>query len=197
MDTEDDFHCQLGRTIQSWLWVESELYALYALLMNGANSHLVSATFNNIQSVDVKVGILNSCLALILPKSESEWLRWKRLFNKADKLNKKRNKIVHEPVVISVSKGSRSIAIEPSSFNALALVKGQTTHKGAVVTASYRPSAAKVLADHTIDIYGLYELERAFKEFSGEVEEFRKQIGPVGLSALAAAKKRGGVPSAT
>ncbi len=197
MDTEDDFHCQLGRTIQSWLWVESEVYALYALLMKGANSHLVSATFNNIQSVDVKLGLLNSCLALILPKSESEWLRWKRLFNKADKLNKKRNKIVHEPVVISVSKGSRSIAIKPSSFNALALVKGQTTHKGAVVTASYRPSAAKVLADHTIDIYGLYELERAFKEFSGEVEEFRKQIGPVVLSALSAAKKHGGVPNAT
>jgi hypothetical protein len=188
VDDEDEFLRQLGQTIQSWLWVEAELYALYALVMRGANSHLVSVTFNNIQSVGAKLGLLNSCLALILPKKEAEWLHWRRLFNKADSLNKKRNKIVHEPMVISVAEGRRSVAIAPSHFNALALVKGQTTHKGVVVTSSYKPSGIKVLADHTVDLRGLRALERTFKDFSHELRAFRQRVQPLVASALSAAQ---------
>ena len=197
MADEDSFHCQLGRTIQSWLWVEAELYGLYALLMGGANSHLVSATFNNIQSVDAKLGLLNSCLALVLHREEPEWKLWRNIFNKAEKLNKKRNKIVHEPVIVSVAKGLRTVAISPSHFNALALAKGQTTHKGAVVNANYKPSQAKVLVDHTINLRGLYSLERTFKDFSVELREFHERIQPLVLSALSAAKNKGSTASAT
>jgi hypothetical protein len=178
MDDEDLFHCHVGRTIQSWLLVEAEFYGLYALLMRGANSHLVSATFNNIQSVDAKLSLLNSCLALVLPKDGPEWKLWRGIFNKAEKLNKKRNKIVHEPVVVSVAKGLRTVAIQPSYFNALALAKGQTTNKGTVVNANYKPSQAKLLVDHMIDLYGLYTLERTFEDFSIELQEFHKRIKP-------------------
>jgi hypothetical protein len=197
MDVEDSFYTQLGRTIQSWLWVEAELYRLYALLMRDANSHLISATFNNVQSVDAKLGLLNACLALVLPKEAPEWKLWRSAFNKAEKLNKKRNKVVHEPVVVSVSKGLRTVAISLSHFNALALVKGQTTHQGTAVSASYKPSQAKVLVDHTIDLSGLHSLERTFKEFSFELREFHSRVEPLVQPALSATNKKRGAECAT
>jgi hypothetical protein len=190
MDLEDSFHCQLGHTIQAWLWVEGELYGLYSLLMRGASQHLISVTFNSIQSVDAKLYLLGSCLSLVFPKESSEWKRWKEIIGKAEKLNKKRNKVVHEPAIVSVNKRRKTIAIAPSHFNALALVKGQTINKGTVINETYRPINAKVLADHEIDIAGLYALERAFKEFSTEIVKFRKEIEPLVIAALAASKKR-------
>jgi len=77
VDDEDRFHLQLAKTIQAWLWIESQLYSLYAMLMRGANSHLVSATFNNIQSVDAKLGLLNSCFALVFAENSEERKSWK------------------------------------------------------------------------------------------------------------------------
>jgi hypothetical protein len=197
MNDEDSFHCQLGRTIQSWLGVETELYGLYALLMRGANTHLVSATFYSIQSVDAKLRLLNSCLALVLSRQEPEWKIWRGLLKKAEQLNKKRNKIVHEPVAVSVSGGLRTVAISPSVFNALAIVKRQTTHKGAVITASYKPSNAQFLRDHTIELSDLYAVEQAFDDFYGELREFYNRIEPRVLSAPSAAKKKRGTASAT
>jgi hypothetical protein len=189
-DREDAFLSQLGRTIQAWLWVEGELYSLYAVLMKGANGHLVSVTFNNIQSVDAKLSLLNACFSLVLPSGKAELADWRALFKRAEKLKRKRNKIVHEPMVISFSGGSRSMSIQPSSMNALALVRGQTTHKGAVVNAEYKPGNAKLLENHAIDVRGLYSLERSFKNFAHELHEFRERIQPVVSDALAAAKSR-------
>jgi hypothetical protein len=94
VDDEDYFLLQLAKSIQAWLWIESDLYALYAMLMQGANSHLVSATFNNIQSVDAKLNMLNSCFALVFGRDSDDLKEWKALFSKIEKLNKKRNKIV-------------------------------------------------------------------------------------------------------
>lgn len=196
MDPEESFHCQLGRTIQAWLWVESQFYLLYALLMKGANGHLVSVTFNHIQSVDAKLGLLSSCLALVLDKERLEWKLWKSLFNKAEKLNKRRNKIVHEPVVKSFSRGRQTIAVSPSHFNALALVKGQTTNKSIVVSDGYKPSQAKVLVDHTIDLAGLHSLEREFKSFSLELRKFQDQVEPIVKAALSAAERNAKVKGA-
>ena len=84
------------------------------------------------------------------------------------------------------------MAIRPSHFNALALARGQTTHKGAVVSATYNPSQAKVLIDHKIDLLGLCALERAFKELSHELREFRKRVEPTVTSCLSDAEKRKG-----
>ena len=144
MDDEDCFYLQLAKSIQAWLWIESDLYALYAMLMQGANSHLVSVTFNNIQSVDAKLYLLNSCFTLVFARDSDDLKDWKTLFSKIEKLNKKRNKIVHEPVSILHAKGKRAISLGPSHMNAMALVKGQTTHKGGpVVSAVYDPKSAK------------------------------------------------------
>jgi len=46
IDLENDFYCELGKTIQKWRWVETEIYRLYAVIMDGANQHSVSVTFN-------------------------------------------------------------------------------------------------------------------------------------------------------
>lgn len=177
MDQEDEFYCQLARSIQAWLWVEAEVYGLYVDLMQGANKHLVSATFNHIQSFDAKLGLLNSCLALILDGESADWKSWKQLFNRAEKLNKKRNKIVHEPAVLRVEGGHTSIAISPSHFNSLVLVRKQTTHKGPVVSPTYKPSGVRVLEDHKLDLSKLYALEQTFKAFSHELGGFREGIG--------------------
>ena len=176
MESENHFYYQLAKSIQAWLWVETEVYLLYVAIMEGANQHLVSATFNHIQSFDSKLGLLNSCLALTLDSESSEWKTWKQLFNRAGKLNKKRNKIVHEPVIISVEGGKKSIAISPSHFNSLALAKGQTTHKGPVVTPNYKPSGVRVIEDHKLDLPKLRALEETFKNFSYELREFKKSV---------------------
>lgn len=190
MDDEDYFHLQLARTIQAWLWIESELYLLYAMLLQGANTHLVSATFNNIQSIDAKLGLLNSCFLLVFAEDSEERKKWKTLFSKVEKLNKKRNKVVHEPVSVLVSKGQRTVSLGPSHFNALALVKGQTTHKkGAVVSAEYDPRNAKLLQDHRLDLHGLTVLERTFKLVSFELREFREQVSTLVAAALREANK--------
>lgn len=190
MDDEDHFHLQLARTIQAWLWIESELYSLYAMLMRGANPHLVSATFNNIQSVDTKLALLNSCFALVFSEDSNERKTWKTLFNKVEKLNKKRNKIVHEPVSVLVSKGTRTISLGPSHFNALALVKGQTTYrKGSVVSAEYDPKKVKLLQEHCLDLHDLTALERTFKSISFELREFYENVSKVVSAALRAADK--------
>lgn len=176
MELEDHFYYQLAKSIQAWLWVEAEIYFLYVDLMKGANQHLVSATFNHIQSFDSKLGLLNSCLALILDSESGEWKRWRQLFNRAEKLNKKRNKIVHEPAILSVKGRQRSIAISPSHFNSLALVKKQTTHKGPVVSPTYKPSGVSILEDHKLDLPKLHALEEIFKDFSREMREFRAGV---------------------
>ena len=189
MDDEDEFLLQLARSIQAWLWIEAELYRLYAMLMQGANSHLVSVTFNNIQSVDAKLCLLNSCFALVFGRGSDEIKEWKALFSKIEKLNKKRNKIVHEPVSILHSKGKRTISLSPSHMNAMALVKGQTTHKGGpVVSATYDPRAAKLLEDHRMDLNALYSLERVFKTASDELRTFQKKVSPAVATALKAKK---------
>ena len=190
MDDEDRFHLQLAKTIQAWLWIESQLYSLYAMLMRGANSHLVSATFNNIQSVDAKLGLLNSCFALVFAENSEERKSWKTLFNKVEKLNKKRNKVVHEPVSILVSKGVRTVSLGPSHFNALALVKKQTTHKGgAVVSPEYKPQDAKLLRDHRLDLHGLMLLENTFRSASVELREFHERVSAKVLASLRTANK--------
>jgi len=189
MDDEDNFHRQLGKAIQAWLWIESDLYALYAMFMQGANSHLVSVTFNSIQSVDAKLYLLNSCFVLVFGQHSNYLKDWKTLFSKIEKLNKKRNKIVHEPVTILHAKGKRSISLGPSHMNAMALVKGQTTHKGgAVVSATYVPKGAKLLQDHQMDLIALVSLECTFKAVSNELRLLREKVSPLVAAAVKATK---------
>jgi hypothetical protein len=176
---EEYFYRQLGKSIQAWLWVESEVYFLYSAIMDSANQHLVSVTFNHIQSFDSKVALINSCLALVLERESEKWKQWKSLYNRAKKLNLKRNKIVHEPVIQSVEDGVKSIFISPSHFNALALVKGQTSHTGPVITSEYKPSQAKMLNDHKVNLNQLRKFEGSFKDFSLELSEFKKSIIPL------------------
>ena len=80
MDIQDSFLLQLAKAIQSWLSIETELFLLYSMFMQGANSHLVSATFNSIQSVDAKLTLLNSCFVLVFERNGDELRSWKRLF---------------------------------------------------------------------------------------------------------------------
>jgi hypothetical protein len=182
---EDHFLLQLAKAIPAWLWVESDLYALYAMLMKGANPHLVSVTFNNIQSVDAKLQLLNSCFSLVFARDSEDLKEWKKLFRKIEKLNKKRNKIVHEPVSILHSKGTQTISLGPSHMNAMALVKGQTTHKGGpVVSAEYDPREAKLLQDHKMDFKALASLERTFKSASAELRVFREKVSSIVDTAL-------------
>lgn len=176
MDQEDIFYSQLAKSIKAWGWVETELYLLYASIMKGANSHLISVTFNHIESFESKIQLLNSCLALMFSRESNEWKEWKFLSNKARKLNAKRNKIVHEPAIISVRNGEESIAISPSYLNALALVKGQTSHNGPVINQDYNPSSAKVTEDHKIDHHKLRKLEKEFKEFSNNLKGYKENI---------------------
>ena len=189
MNDEDYFLLQLAKSTQAWLWIESDLYALYSMLMQGANSHLVSVTFNNIQSVDAKLQLLNSCFSLVFGLGSDELKEWKVLFNKIEKLNKKRNKIVHEPVSILHTKGKQTISLGPSHMNAMALVKGQTTHKGGpVVSDAYDPKGAKLLQDHKMDLRALASLERTFKAASEELRVFREKVSPAVAAAVEAAK---------
>lgn len=179
MDIEDPFYCQLGKTIQAWLCIETEAYLLYSAFMRRANNHLVSVTFNHIHSFEAKLRLLDNCLALILGNQSDEWKAWRRLFNRAEKLNKKRNKIVHEPAVLTVYGDERSMAIKPSAFNALAVAKGQTTHRGPIVPSSYNPSSAQLLDEHKVDLYQLHKLEKSFKDFSRELATFRDSAEPL------------------
>jgi hypothetical protein len=190
VDDEDYFHLQLAKAIQAWLWIESDLYSLYAMLMQGANSHLVSVTFNNIQSVDAKLCLLNSCFTLVFSRVSDDLKEWKALFSKIEKLNKKRNKIVHEPVPILHAKGKQTISLGPSHMNAMALVKGQTTHKGEpVVSAAYNPQEVKLLRDHQMDLRALTLLARAFKATSTELKAFREKVAPTVAAAVNATSR--------
>lgn len=176
MDSQGRFYEQLAKSIQTWLHVETETYLLYAAIMHGANSHLVSVTFHNIESFESKLGLINSCLALVFDRESKEWKQWKNLFNRAKKLNKKRNKIVHEPAIVSVTSGVESIAISPSFLNAQALVRGQTTYNGPVIGPQYEPQMAKILEDHKMDQAKLFHVEKAFKELSEEIRQFRELV---------------------
>ncbi len=186
---EDSFMLRLARAIQTWLWVETELLRIYAVFMQGANSHLVSATFNSIISVDAKLALLNSCFTLVFERGGKDLKAWKALFQKLEKLNKKRNKLVHEPVSIHYDHGKTSVLQGPSFLNAMALVKGQTTHQGEpVVGASYNPSKVHILEDHWFTEKDLVSLEKSFELAARELIEFRKSIEPKVAAAIEAAK---------
>ncbi|MDD3276101.1 MAG: hypothetical protein PHP93_03510 [Kiritimatiellales bacterium] len=172
-EQENIFYEQLARTIQTWQWVESELYFIYSTIMKGANSHLISATFHHIQSFVSKLQLVNSCLALMIDDQSEDGRIWKDLFNRSRKLNEKRNKIVHEPVHIGVKDGHRFIEISPSFYNALVITKHKTTHKGPTITSEYKPSNAQVLENHKIDLPELYDMEQSFKNLAKELEAFR------------------------
>lgn len=190
MDIEDPFLLQLAKAIQTWLWIEGELYSIYAMFMQGANNHMVSATFNNIQSVDAKLVLLNSCFTLVFARDSEDFHSWKTLFQKIDKLNKKRNKLVHEPVSISYEKGVPTfISLGPSYLNALALVKGQTTHQGSpVVSAEYSPAKVRILQDHRLTQAGVAALERTFRSTAAELRTYRESVAPKVAAAVTAAK---------
>ena len=160
--------------------------------MKGAHTHLVSVTFHGIQSVEAKLSLLDSCLALVLAKDTPDWKTWRTIYKKAKRLNGKRNKIVHEPVSLRY-KGSQliQIAISPSHSNALAIAKGQTTYSGATVGGGYSPSAAKLLPDHKIEMHQLFALEQEFKAFSEELQEFRTKIEAIVDTALAQESQKG------
>ena len=190
MDVDDLFLLQLARAIQTWLWVESELFVMYSMFMKGANSHLISATFNSIQSVDAKLALLNSCFVLVFERNSSDLRGWKALQTKIERLNKKRNKLVHEPVSIHHNKGTTTVSLGPSYLNALALVKGQTTHQGKpVVSAEYNPSKVAILDDHRLSQTDVAALERTFRETAHEMRAYRESVAPTVVAALHAAKK--------
>jgi len=190
MDIEDSFLLQLAKAIQTWLWIESELFSLYSMFMRGANNHLVSATFNSIQSVDAKLALLNSCFVLVFERNGDDLHAWKALQNKLEKLNKKRNKLVHEPVSIHYNRGTRTVSLGPSFLNALALVKGQTTHQGKpVVSAKYNPSKVWILEDHMLSQVGVAALERTFRETAHEMQTYRESVAPKVAAAIQATKK--------
>lgn len=181
---KDEFCCQLAKSIQAWLWIETETYFLYAAIMDGANSHLVSVTFHNIKSFHSKLELIDSCLALIFAKDSGERKKWKSLQRKAKKLNRKRNEIVHEPVIVGIANGVESIEISPSYFNAQALVKGQTSYEGPVIGPEYKPTLAKILESYKIDLVELRQLETKFKSFAQELQSYREEIGAALTSAL-------------
>lgn len=190
MDAEDEFLLQLAKAIQTWLWIESELASMYSMFMQGANNHLVSATFNSIQSVDAKLALLNSCFVLVFERNGDELRSWKSLQSKLEKLNKSRNKLVHEPVSIHYSKGMATVSQGPSHLNSLALVKGQTTHQGgAVVSAEYIPSKVKLLEVHRRSLSAVLVLEQAFKTTAYEMRTYRESVAPKVAAALQATKR--------
>ncbi|WP_338413491.1 hypothetical protein [uncultured Sphaerotilus sp.] len=191
MNSEDSFLLQLAKAIQTWLWIEGELYSLYSMFMQGANSHLISATFNSIQSVDAKLALLNCCFTLVFERGSDDLKSWRKLVGKLEKLNKQRNKIVHEPVSLHYSRGVLSeVKIGPSYSNSLALAKGQTTHQGKpVVSADYDPSKVYILEDHRLTQTGVSALERTFKAAALEMRAYRELVAPKVASALQAAQK--------
>ena len=181
MKTEEDyFYIELGKTIQSWLWIESEMYRLYSAIMGEANHHLVSVTFHHVESFESKCTLIDRCLKLMLDQKSEEYINWKKLRKKAQKLNLKRNKIVHEPVIISMQ-GSKikNIYISTSFSNALALVKGHTSHQGPIMTIEYTPSQAKIKSEHKIDYLKLITIGKSFKDLSAELGKFKESILPI------------------
>ncbi len=190
MEPEDPFLLQLAKAIQTWLWVEGELFSLYSMFMQGANSHLISATFNSIHSVEAKLALLNSCFVLVFERNGDDLRSWKALLRKLEQLNKKRNKLVHEPVSLHYNKGTTTVSLGPSFTNALALAKGQTTHQGKpVVSADYNPSKVWVLEDHRLSQSGVASLERTFRATARELQAYRESIAPKVAAALQSAKK--------
>lgn len=191
MDTEETFLLQLSKAIQTWLWIEGELYSLYSMFMQGANPHLISVTFNSIHSVDAKLALLNSCFTLAFERGSDDLKTWKTLFGRLTKLNKQRNKIVHEPVSLHYVQGVLSeVKLGPSYSNSLALAKGQTTHQGKpVVSADYNPSKVHILEGHRLTQSGIAALERTFKTAALEMRAYRELVTPKVSAALQAARK--------
>lgn len=164
---------------------------MYSMFMQGANSHLVSATFNGIQSVDAKLALLNSCFVLVFERNGDDLQSWKALQSKLEKLNKKRNKLVHEPVSNYYYKGTRTVSLGPSFLNALALVKGQTTHQGQpVISSKYNPSKVWILEGHRLSETGVIALENTFRATAHELRAYRQSVAPKVAEAIMAAKKR-------
>jgi len=176
IDLEDDFYCELGKAIQMWLWVEEEMYRLYAEIMDAAKQHSVSVTFNHIQSFESKVTLIDSCLKLLLDTDSQEFKDWKKHQKKARKLNDNRNKIVHESVIQGRTEGREEIYIAPSFSDSLALVKNKTTYKRPVISGDYEPRLAKLEDAHKIYAHDLYKFKMAFKGFSQELRVFRERI---------------------
>lgn len=175
---EDYFYRQLAKAIKAWNWVEGDFYHLYAAMMKGANTHLISVTFHHIESFEAKLQLLDSCLKLLFDRQANEYKEAKSLLNRSRKLNKKRNQIVHEPVIRSVENGIERFLIHPSFFDARAITKGKTTHTGPVINSGYKPSVVKIKKSHEIEITELHMIEREFKAFSREVNDFRKKVFP-------------------
>jgi hypothetical protein len=181
VNVEDPFLLQVAKAIQKWLWVETEMQVLYAMFMDGAHRNLVSATFNSIHSVDAKLALLNACFVLVFDRQSDELRSWKAMHKKLEKLNKLRNKLVHEPASVQHDKGGVTVSLGPSRFNALALVKGQTTHQGLpVVSAEYDPSKVQILQDHRLSQADVAATERKFWSAAGELRSYRESIAPKG-----------------
>jgi len=188
MNDEAEFYQRLSKAIQAWLSVETATYAIYAAMMAGANRHLISVTFYQIISFEARLRLIDSCFILIFSKDSDTWKEWRTLRRKAANLNTKRNIIVHQPVHTGSDAGMPIIEISPSYMNSMALVKGQTTYKGPVISADYKPSMAKLRDEHKIDLIQLYELENEFENHSRDLRTFQERISSDLAAALESAK---------
>lgn len=98
----EQFVYHMGRAIAVWQFVETELFYIYAMLMKGANEHLISVTFFHIQSFNSKIQLVKACIKQVV-NDESALVIWNKIDKELCKQTNVRNQIAHRPVSTTFS----------------------------------------------------------------------------------------------
>ena len=102
----DEIHLEIGRAITEWSIVEQWLFDIYSrLVAPGAVSMGLSASFNQVYSVDTRLAMMlrlveHSGMTAALRKKQFE--DWKPLANKLKTLSQKRSRIAHGSIISPV-----------------------------------------------------------------------------------------------
>lgn len=94
------FKC-FGEALAEWSRIEAYAYRFYFAMMDGANRHLISVNWHNIQSFDSKITLLDRCAFFALPDDVYE-KEWTPIFKRMRDASAERNAIAHAAIMSRV-----------------------------------------------------------------------------------------------
>jgi hypothetical protein len=143
----DPIYLAVGRGIEKWSWVESNLATLFEGLLGHRKDNCLGAAFYAAQSFATKLDMVDAVAQMRL--SNRRLLRWRTLYNKTKNKAKKRNEIAHFALVHYPRAGVR---LHPY----WAIQKGDAAVKGKGLTAEQLEERAQSFTALSVEILRFY-----------------------------------------
>ena len=172
-DERERFYAALGKAITQWQHVEAAVGRIFSNAISITEHEATNHAFYAIISFDTKL-YMTDCAVCASSITKSKLDRWKPLYNKANRRNKRRNYLAHYMLEIDETRrpGYR-VHLRPSGFNGL-------------VAKQYGDNPPRLITDQVIASGNAFDtLASELGEFARFIwgERILEIVGPIGATA--------------